>query len=245
MPSYGLTVGSVPGLQNLETFSNGASSLQSYSATYVNVLPSFNIRFELTPKQFVRFSASEGLSRPDMGNLRNYVGVTAPVVSTPYTSNSFNNVTFLAQAGNAAVRPMTAERVCSSRISLPRPLRAASSLRRDATGHDELIVLERAAQDRLDLVPQIRIDDLEYRGRAALALARSNQIRRRLPTQNQPQRRQEQAFPSPGLARPGAVSSLEFDMNVLDERQVLYRKFTKHRDSVSHTGRSNVVSILA
>jgi TonB-dependent receptor len=111
LPSYGLTVAQVPGLQNLESFSNGASSLQSYSSTYVNVLPSFNIRFELTPKQFVRFSASEGLSRPDIGDLRNYVGVTAPIISTPYSSNSANNVTFLAQAGNAAVRPMTADQI--------------------------------------------------------------------------------------------------------------------------------------
>ena len=90
-------------------FSNGGSSIQSYSAHYVNVLPSFNIRFELTPKQFVRVSASEGLSRPDMGSLRNYVGIATPIVSAPYTANSLSNVTMVAQAGNPAVRPMTAD----------------------------------------------------------------------------------------------------------------------------------------
>lgn len=102
----------MPNLQALENFSNGASANQSYSAHYVNVLPSFNIRFELTPKQFVRFSASEGLSRPDMGSMRNYVGIAPPLttnISQPYNSNSFNNVKFQAQAGNAAVKPMTVD----------------------------------------------------------------------------------------------------------------------------------------
>jgi TonB-dependent receptor len=95
---------------NLAAFSNGASSLQSYSASYVNVLPSFNIRFHIAKNQYVRFGASEGLSRPDMGSLRNYVGVAAPITTGITVANSATyNYVFQAQAGNAAVRPMTAD----------------------------------------------------------------------------------------------------------------------------------------
>lgn len=96
--------------QQLQDFSNGASGSQSYSASYVNVLPSFNVRFQLTDKQYVRFGASEGLSRPDMGYLRNYVGIAAPITNGITASNAPNfKYVFQAQAGNAAVKPMTAD----------------------------------------------------------------------------------------------------------------------------------------
>jgi len=110
---------------DLENFSNGGGSIQSYTAHYTDVLPSFNVRFELPDNQFVRFGASEGLSRPDMGSLRNYVGIAAPTINTtasspfiiwkdptgPKTAANVEgyNFEFQAQAGNAAVKPMTAD----------------------------------------------------------------------------------------------------------------------------------------
>ena len=110
---------------DLENFSNNGTSDQDYRASYTNALPSFNIRFELPQNQFVRFGASEGMSRPDMGSLRNYVSIAAPTIdetaSSPFivwkdpngpktASNVAGyNFEFQAQAGNAAVRPMTAD----------------------------------------------------------------------------------------------------------------------------------------
>ncbi len=109
----------------MENFSNGGGSTQSYSADHLNVLPSFNVRLGLTDKEFIRFGASEGMSRPDFGSLRNYVGVAAPTINTTASSpfivwknptgpfNASNvagyNFVFQAQAGNAAVQPMTAD----------------------------------------------------------------------------------------------------------------------------------------
>ena len=110
---------------DLGNFSNNGSSNQSYTAHYTDVLPSFNVRFELPENQFVRFGASEGLSRPDMGSLRNYVGVQAPNINAtanspfiiwkdpngPKTAANVAgyNFVFQAQGGNAAVKPMTAD----------------------------------------------------------------------------------------------------------------------------------------
>ena len=90
-----------------------------------------------------------------------------------------------------------------------------------------------AAQDRLDLGPQPGIRHLEYRRRPGLALARPDQVGRRLPAQHQAQRRQEQALARPRLARPGAISAVELDVHVFDQRQVLNREFTKHDPVIS------------
>ncbi|MGH8223664.1 MAG: TonB-dependent receptor domain-containing protein, partial [Woeseiaceae bacterium] len=38
-------------------------------------LPSFNIKFEFTDEWLLRLAASKAMARPDMGNLKNYVGV--------------------------------------------------------------------------------------------------------------------------------------------------------------------------
>jgi iron complex outermembrane recepter protein len=46
-------------------------------ADHEHVLPSFNAKFELTDELLLRFAASKAMARPDMGNLRNYVGLSA------------------------------------------------------------------------------------------------------------------------------------------------------------------------
>jgi hypothetical protein len=66
----------------LLAFSNGGSSLNEYGKSHDNWLPSFNVRFGLTDKQFVRFAASRAMSRPDFGLLRNFVGVQSPAINT-------------------------------------------------------------------------------------------------------------------------------------------------------------------
>ncbi len=108
----------------LENFSNSASGLSTYGKTTYNLLPSGNVRLDLTDRQVLRFAVSEGLSRPSFGYLRNFVQIGSPVVDVTNTSpyviyNSSTaahipanvtgyNFVFTAQAGNPALRPETA-----------------------------------------------------------------------------------------------------------------------------------------
>ncbi len=109
---------------DLGAFSNGASGLNSYGKSTYNMLPSFNIKFDLTDNTLLRFAVSEALSRPDFGYLRNYVAITSPAIDTsnasqyvtynsPTAAHTAANVTgynfeFIANAGNPALKPMTA-----------------------------------------------------------------------------------------------------------------------------------------
>jgi len=107
----------------LGAFSNGGSGLNTYGKTSYNLLPSANIRFDLSDNSIVRFAVSEAMSRPDFGYLRNYVGISAPnidvsntspyvVYNSPTAAHTPANVTgynflFIANAGNPALKPMT------------------------------------------------------------------------------------------------------------------------------------------
>ena len=111
----------------LTSFANGGSSSNSYNAEHTNVLPSFNVRFGLDEKDFIRFAYSKAISRPDIGLLRNYVQMNAPFVNTtpdsPYiVYNSPNaahvaanvvgyNFVFNSTAGNAALLPESADQL--------------------------------------------------------------------------------------------------------------------------------------
>jgi TonB-dependent receptor len=108
-------------------FANGGSLANSYSSTRWNVLPSFNVRFGLDSKDVVRFAFSEAMSRPDIGLLRNFVQVNSPfinvtpdspyvVYNSPTAAHTAANVVgynwvFPASAGNAALKPMTADQI--------------------------------------------------------------------------------------------------------------------------------------
>jgi hypothetical protein len=49
-------------------FSNGSNGTpNTYSGTHTDVLPSFNVRFGLDEKDFIRFAYSKAISRPDVG----------------------------------------------------------------------------------------------------------------------------------------------------------------------------------
>ena len=67
--------------QNDIAFQNGSSSLNSVTANHQHWLPSFNMKLELTDEWLLRFAASKAISRPDMGNLKNYLGVRAALPS--------------------------------------------------------------------------------------------------------------------------------------------------------------------
>lgn len=106
-------------------FAAGGGSPNTLKASYTNVLPSFNIRFGLDSKTYVRFGYSRGLSRPDFGLLRNFVSINSPIINTgpdspyivynsPTAAHVAANVTgynfvFNAESGYAGLRPMTAD----------------------------------------------------------------------------------------------------------------------------------------
>ncbi|WGL18385.1 TonB-dependent receptor [Microbulbifer bruguierae] len=66
-------------------FMNGASQTGSSKKTHHNLLPSFNIKFDLTEEVLLRFAASKAMARPDIGNLRYYTGIgeTLPDTDNP------------------------------------------------------------------------------------------------------------------------------------------------------------------
>jgi len=106
-------------------FANGGSSLNTYKTSHVNTLPSFNVRFGLDDKDFIRFAYSRAISRPDFGYLRNYIQMNAPVINvspdSPYVvynsptaahvaANVIGyNFVFNSTAGNAALLPEMAD----------------------------------------------------------------------------------------------------------------------------------------
>jgi TonB-dependent receptor len=106
-------------------FASGGGLPDSYNATHTNWLPSFNVRFGLDEKDFVRFAYSRAMSRPDIGLLRNYVQINSPVINTtpdspyvvyssPTAAHVAANVTgynflFNSSAGNAALLPEMAD----------------------------------------------------------------------------------------------------------------------------------------
>jgi len=107
-------------------FSNGANGTpNTYSATHTDALPSFNVRFGLDAKDFIRFAYSKAISRPDVGLLRNYVQINSPFINTgpdspyvvynsPTAAHVAANVVgykfvFNSTAGNAGLLPESAD----------------------------------------------------------------------------------------------------------------------------------------
>ena len=100
-------------------FASGGGSPNSYTASYDNWLPSFNLRLGLDDKTFVRFGYSRGMSRPDFGLLRNFVSILGPDLNgrpdSPYlVKNGAGTVTgynfvFRAESGFPALKPITAD----------------------------------------------------------------------------------------------------------------------------------------
>jgi TonB-dependent receptor len=107
-------------------FSNGNNGTpNTYSGTHTDALPSFNVRFGLDAKDFIRFAYSKAISRPDVGLLRNYVSINSPFINTgpdspyvvynsPTAAHVAANVVgynflFNSTAGNAALQPESAD----------------------------------------------------------------------------------------------------------------------------------------
>lgn len=109
----------------IRAFADGGVTPDTYRSSYLNWLPSFNARFGLDDRNFVRFAYSRAISRPDFGYLRNTVAINSPIINTgpdspyvvfssPTAPRTAENVTgynfvFNANAGNAALRPIEAD----------------------------------------------------------------------------------------------------------------------------------------
>jgi TonB-dependent receptor len=110
---------------DVTAFASGGGTPNTYRKSFNDWLPSFNVRFGLNNKNFVRFAYSRAISRPDIGLLRNFVQINAPVINTtpdsPYVvynsptaahipANVVGyNFVFQANAGNAGLRPIKAD----------------------------------------------------------------------------------------------------------------------------------------
>ena len=104
---------------NVEDFSNAAQVIDTTHKDHINWLPSFNVKFGLSDTWALRFAASRAMSRPDIGLLKNYVSISAPVIDTTSTSNYVTydssgavngyNFQYTGQAGNPYLKPVTAD----------------------------------------------------------------------------------------------------------------------------------------
>ena len=98
-------------------FSSGGGLALTAKAKHTNFLPSFNLRLDVKPNWLIRFAASKGLSRPDIGLLKNFqrIGLSLPNTLTDprwILDSSGNpigvNPSYTASAFNPYLKPTTA-----------------------------------------------------------------------------------------------------------------------------------------
>lgn len=100
-------------------FMNGANFDSAATNEFDNLLPSLNVKIDLNDEWLVRIAASQAISRPDIGNLRSYLGVGSTMPSTQNASDSLwiknssgqitgANVKYSASAQNPFLKPVKA-----------------------------------------------------------------------------------------------------------------------------------------
>lgn len=105
-----------------KAFLNGASILTTTDVTHRNLLPSLNLKLDLTDEWLTRFAISRAMARPDVGNLRNYRGVSKTLPSTTTANDPLwikdssgnivgANVFYSADAQNPYLKPIIADQV--------------------------------------------------------------------------------------------------------------------------------------
>ncbi|UUA73589.1 TonB-dependent receptor [Cellvibrio sp. QJXJ] len=101
-------------------FMNNGGNLGTSKATHHNVLPSFNIKYDVTDNFVTRFALSRAMSRPDIGSLRNYITVSSNLPSVDDETGSLwvkdasgeivgANVAYTASAANPYLKPTIAD----------------------------------------------------------------------------------------------------------------------------------------
>jgi TonB-dependent receptor len=97
----------------------GSATPVSSNVTHHNILPSFNLRFDFSPKWLLRLAASKAMSRPDIGLLKNYASITQNLPSNNslgderWVKDAQGNIIgvtpqYVATATNPALKPATA-----------------------------------------------------------------------------------------------------------------------------------------
>lgn len=98
-PPAGVCAQGKPTYLLLQQFAgDGSNVANSTSNRYSYFLPSLNLKFGLSNDMLVRFAASRVLTRPDMADLRNYVGIGV----------ASDGVTLTTTAGNPYLKPARA-----------------------------------------------------------------------------------------------------------------------------------------
>uniref|UniRef100_UPI003FA324AF TonB-dependent receptor n=1 Tax=Fretibacter rubidus TaxID=570162 RepID=UPI003FA324AF len=87
------------------------------SNSFVDFLPSFNLKLGLSDELIMRFAAARSISRPDVGSLRNFRNIRADIQSTgqpggPSETFAFNR--FIVDGGNPDLRPVKANKIDAS-----------------------------------------------------------------------------------------------------------------------------------
>jgi iron complex outermembrane recepter protein len=102
-----------------KAFADNQDYTDTVTNEFDNLLPSLNIKLDINDEWLVRFAASKAMSRPDIGNLRSYLGVsaTAPSIGNaddPLWIKDSNgtitgaNVKYTASAQNPYLKPVVA-----------------------------------------------------------------------------------------------------------------------------------------
>lgn len=105
-----------------KAFADGTGKLNTASITHRNPLPSLNLKWDLTDEVLLRFAASRALSRPDVGNMRNYLefSPTLPSLTSAndplWIKDSAGNITgvkvaYKGTAQNPYLKPITADQI--------------------------------------------------------------------------------------------------------------------------------------
>jgi iron complex outermembrane receptor protein len=96
LPAVPATIGCYLSADDI-LFSDNGDITSTEVTTHHNILPSFNIKFDLTDDLVGRFALSRSMSRPNMANLRNYVGIG---LNLPSQSDSLDPLWERDGAGN-------------------------------------------------------------------------------------------------------------------------------------------------
>lgn len=103
-------------------FLTAANNLSTTKTRHYNILPSLNIKYDLNDDMLVRLALSRAMSRPDIGNMRNYISVSKTLPSTDNASDPLwikdssgeivgANVLYKASAQNPYLKPITADQI--------------------------------------------------------------------------------------------------------------------------------------
>jgi TonB-dependent receptor len=118
-PSVPLTMGCYITLEDYN-FMNGANELNATDVDHDHWLPSFNIKFDMTEELLLRFAWSRAMSRPDIGNMKNFVNIGSTLpdnndASDPLWVKDANgeiiaaDVLYSGGAQNPFLKPVTAD----------------------------------------------------------------------------------------------------------------------------------------